>query len=107
MQRHDIESIISALGETFSYKEKDYRGYLVRCGQNLPPQLKINADFMPQNAFFATLLVTNEIIPLVGDEVTDTNEVCWLIDTVTPLYSRGEVQGYYLALRTNQGIINA
>lgn len=107
MLLQEIESIIRELGEEFDYGGSKYRGHLVRCGQNLPPQLKINADFMPQNAFFATLLVTNEIIPLVGDEVTDMNEVCWLIDTVTPLYSRGEVQGYYLALRTNQGIINA
>ncbi len=105
MLRQEIESIIQDVGEEFDCQGNKYRGHFVRCGQKIPQQLKINADFMPQNAFFATLLITNEIIPLVGDEIADMNAVCWVVDAITPLYDRGEVQGYYLVLRTNQGIM--
>lgn len=104
MQRGEIKSIIGELGEEFAYGEQNVFGHFVRCGQRIPAKLKINADFMADNAYFATLLVTDEISPVIGEEVTDKNGVLWLIDAVNPLYDKGAVQGYFLTLRTGQGI---
>lgn len=104
MFRQDIAGIVSELGEEFVYAEKAHFGHLVRCGQKIPQKLKINAEHMADNAFFATLLVTDEFSPVIGEEIEDKNGVVWLIDAVSPVYEKGEVQGYFLVLRTFQGI---
>lgn len=104
MLRSDIESIVFELGEEFAYAEKAHFGHLVRCGQKIPQKLKIYAENMAANAFFATLLVTDEFSPVIGEELEDKNGVVWLIDAVSPVYEKGEVQGYFLVLRSCQGI---
>lgn len=106
MTGREIAGIIACLGEEFSSSDTAYFGHLVRCGQKIPAKLGFDPMHYAKNAFYGVLLVSADFLPEIGQEITDANHVSWLVDHIVPLYDRAAVQGYYLLLRTNQGIGN-